>query len=180
MKLSTLPSTSRSGRRANAAWRRRGLIGLAALVSYSTAVGWQAQSVSYPLYRSVDPGSFAAYHAQYNHSIPLVVVLPGFVGFAAATSFYWTRPAEVPKWAAAVVSLSGVVSLISTVAWAIPMHDRLDRIGQSPDTIDSLLRANLVRSVALTTGAVTLWWCLSRLVAGRRTDSGAAGGALVD
>ena len=57
---------------------------------------------------------------------------------------------------AGLVAAAGAVSLVSTVAWAIPMHDRLDRIGQDAATIDSLLSANLVRSVALTVGTVAL------------------------
>lgn len=172
-----LPS-SRSGRRLGATWRRRGLIGLTAVTSYSMALGWQAQLVSYPLYRAVDPASFPAYHLQYNDSIPLVVILPGFVSFLAAAAFHWTRPAEVPRWAATVVGLSGVVSLAATVAWAIPMHDRLDEIGQSAATIDSLLQANLVRSLALTVGTLMLCWCISRVFAVPRTAATADSSAV--
>lgn len=149
--------TSRGG------WRRWNLVGLTALTAYSTALGWQAQLVSYPLYRAVDDDSFATYHQQYNESIPWVVVVPGFVGFASALAFYWTRPAEVGRPVALLVSATGLTSLMSTVLWAIPMHDRLDEIGQSDPTIDSLLQANLVRTVGLTVGTLALSWCLGRL-----------------
>ena len=50
--------------------------------------------------------------------------------------------------------------------WAIPMHDRLDQIGQSAATLDSLLQANLVRSLALTAGTAALVWCVAKV--GRR------------
>ena len=62
----------------------------------------------------------------------------------------------MPRGLAGVVAGSGLVSLVSTVAWAIPRHDRLDRIGQDEATIASLIDANLVRSLALTAGAVAL------------------------
>jgi hypothetical protein len=104
---------------------------------------------------------FAAYHSKYNAAIPVVVILPGFLTFLAGTVFYWTRPLDVPRRAAALVGAAGVTSLLSTVIWAIPMHDRLDQAGQSVDTINSLLHANLLRSLALTTGAVTLSWCVA-------------------
>jgi hypothetical protein len=143
-------------------WRRWNLVGLTALTAYSTALGWQAQLVSYPLYRAVDADGFAAYHQQYNESIPWVVVLPGFVGFGSAVAFYWTRPADVGRAVALLVSASGVTSMVATVRWAIPMHDRLDEIGQSGPTIDSLLDANLLRSVSLTVGTLALCWCLGR------------------
>jgi hypothetical protein len=137
-------------------WRRAHLVGLTALTAYSTAVGWQAQVVSYPLFRAVPPEDFLAYHAQYNAAIPFVVVVPGFVSFLACAAFPWTRPPDVPRGLASVVAAGGIGALISTVAWAIPMHDRLDRIGQSAPTIDSLLEANLLRTLVLTAGTVAL------------------------
>lgn len=151
------------GALAGPAWRRWNLAGLTALTAYSTAMGWQAQLVSYPLYRAVAPEDFAAYHALYNAGIPLVVVVPGFVGFLAGTAFWWTRPAHVPRAVAGVVSAAGLTALLSTVLWAIPAHDRLDRDGFSHVTVDSLLQANLVRSLALTAGTAALVWCVGRL-----------------
>ena len=61
-----------------------------------------------------------------------------------------------------MVAGAGLVSLLATVLWAIPMHDRLDQIGQDAATIDSLLSANLLRSLALTAGTAALVWCLTR------------------
>jgi hypothetical protein len=149
--------TDRATTRAvRASWRRAHLVGLTALTAYSTAVGWQAQLVSYPLFRAVPPEDFLGYHAQYNAAIPVVVIVPGFVSFLACAAFPWTRPADVPRDLAAVVAGAGVGALVSTVAWAIPRHDRLDAIGQDAATIDSLLDANLVRSLLLTAGTVAL------------------------
>lgn len=145
-----------------ASWRRWYLAGLTALTAYSTALGWQAQQVSYPLYRAVGAAEFPAYHLQYNQAIPLVVVIPGFVGFLAAAGFYRARPPELPRTVAALISVTGVVALASTVFWAIPMHDRLDAQGQSAATIDSLLQANLVRTLALTAGSLALVWSVVR------------------
>jgi hypothetical protein len=89
-------------------------------------------------------------------------ILPGFASFLAGTAFYWTRPRDVPSRVAAVVGVAALTSLLSTVLWAVPMHDRLDQAGQSAATIDSLLQANLLRSLALTTGTIALCWCLAR------------------
>ncbi len=118
--------------------------------------------MSYPLFAAVSPDDFAAYHSQYNAAIPVVVILPGFLAFLAGTAFYWTRPLDVTRPVAALVGAAGVISLLSTVLWAIPMHDRLDRVGLSAATIDSLLEANLLRSLALTVGALTLAWCVAK------------------
>ena len=151
-------------------WRQLNLAALTALTGYSAALGWQAQVVSYPLYRAVGDAEFAEYHRRYNQAIPLVVVAPGFASFLSGAAFYWTRPADVPSPVAAVVSAAGVVSVASTVLWAIPMHDRLDRAGRSAATIDSLLRANLLRTAALTTSTLALVWSVWR--GGRRSVRG--------
>jgi hypothetical protein len=144
-------------------WRHWNLIGLTALTAYSTAIAWQAQMVSYPLYRAVDRASFATYHEQYNQAIPAVVILPGFLSFLAGAAFYWTRPAGTPRATAALVSVAGITSLLTTVLWAIPLHDRLDDLGPSAATIDGLLDANLVRTGALSAATLALLWCQVRL-----------------
>ncbi len=78
-------------------WRQLNLAALTALTAYSAALGWQAQVVSYPLYRAVGDAEFAAYHRQYNEAIPLVVIAPGFVSFLSGAAFYWTKPADVRR-----------------------------------------------------------------------------------
>jgi hypothetical protein len=159
---SARPARSAPRAPAGPAWRRWNLVALTALTSYSTAIGWQAQRVSYPLYGAVGVDDFPAYHRRYDRAIPLVVVAPGFATFLAGAAFPWTRPGEVPARAAAVVSAGGVTALLATVLWAIPRHDRLNREGWSEATLESLLRANLVRSLALSTATAALCWCLGR------------------
>lgn len=124
----------------------------------------------YPLFRATGKSEFPAYHLQYNEAIVWPVIVPGFLGFASAAAFLWTRPPDVPRSAAAVVSLSGVTCILSTVLWAVPMHDRLDEIGQSAATIDSLLAANLVRTVALSISLGLLGWSVGRLLQRRRIE----------
>ncbi len=91
-----------------------------------------------------------------------MVIAPGFASFLSGAVFYWTRPAHVSRPVAAIVSVAGVVSIATTVLWAIPMHDRLDHVGRSDATIDSLLRANLLRTAALTTSTLALVWTVWR------------------
>lgn len=145
-------------------WRVWNLAAVAALTAYSTGIAWQAQFVSYPLYRATSADEFPAYHLAYNAAIPGVVIIPGFLGFLACTAFPWTRPAGVPRAATTLVAISGLGSILSTVLWAIPRHDQLDRIGQDAPTIASLIQANGVRTAMLTLGAATLSWTLVRLI----------------
>lgn len=143
-------------------WRDWNLLVLAGLHVYSAAIGWQAQAVSYPLYRSVGADGFLDYHAAYNDAIPLVVIVPGFLTFLGAAAFPWTRPHDVPRGIGALIGGAGLVSLLSTVLWAIPRHDDLDRLGRDAGTIDSLLQANAVRVAALSAGTLAIGAVLGR------------------
>lgn len=155
-------TSSASVRTAEPSWRVWNLAGITALTAYSTGVAWQAQFVSYPLYRAMSAEEFPGYHLAYSGAIPGVVIIPGFLSFLACTAFPLTRPAGVSRAAATIVALAGLGSLLATVAWAIPMHDRLDRIGQDAATIDSLLRANALRTGCLTVAAGVLSWVVVR------------------
>ena len=149
-------------------WYRLGLFGLSA---YSMAIGWQAQLVSYPLYREVAAADFPAYHLYYNGAIPIVVIVPGFLTFLASIGYWWSRPHDQTRAGAGLVAVSGLGALLATVAWAIPRHDELDRVGQSLPVIDSLLQANLVRSLLLSAGTLALGWSLGRrLTRGDRVE----------
>ena len=146
------------------ALRRWNLIGTTTLSAYSTALGWFAHKAAYPLFGEVGSGDFAGYHQFYNEAIVWPVIVPGVAGFLAATVFPWTRPREIPRPAAWLVGATGLTCLVSTLLWAIPMHDRLDAQGFANPTLDSLLAANLVRTAALTAGTLTLGWCLRRMM----------------
>ncbi len=154
----------RTTARAPGGWRIWNLVAVTALTAYSTGLSWQAQFVSYPLFGRVSAAEFPGYHLDYNTAIVGVVIVPGFLGFLATIAFLWTRPAAVSLRAAAVVAVSGLGSILSTVLWAIPAHDRLDRIGQDAATLQSLLTANAVRTGFLTLGAVMLCWIVVDLL----------------
>jgi hypothetical protein len=158
---------TRRSRVRDGSWRWWTAVGTFGITAYSTAIGWQAQAVSYPFFRTVPADHFLAYHAQYNESIPLVVIAPGFVAFLAGIAFPWLRPAGTSRAAAVAVSVAGGVSLLSTVLFAIPRHDELDRVGQDAQVVAELLQANVVRSLALTVGTLALGWVLGRALTRR-------------
>jgi hypothetical protein len=162
------PATIASHKRAS--WRVVNLAAVAALTAYSAGVSWQAQLVSYPLYRAVSAAEFPSYHLAYNASIPWVVIVPGFLSFLACIAFLWTRPALIPLGVAALIALCGLGSILTTVLWAIPMHDQLDRIGQDAGAIASLIQANALRTGLLTLSAVLLSWCLLHLAKTARAE----------
>ncbi len=144
-------------------WREHFLIWFLVLAGYNLGVAVQAQFVSYPLYKAPGSAEFLSYHAQYNESIPLPVILPGFAFMLLSAAFVALRPAVVSRAVALAVTACGLVGLLTTTAWAIPRHDELDRIGQSLPTIDSLLMANAVRTLAFAVEVALLVWIARRV-----------------
>lgn len=144
-------------------WRDANLVAVTAVSAYSAAICWQCQVVSYPLLAHVSAGDFPAYHQRYSGSILGVTIIPGFVSFLACAALVWTRPAGVSQRASALVSVCGMTAFAATAGVAIPMHRRLAEIGQSAPTIDNLLSANLVRTIALSVAtAILMRWSYAR------------------
>jgi hypothetical protein len=158
----TLSRPTAAARWSRSDWRSWNLAAVAALTAYSTGVAWQAQFVSYPLFGRLSAAEFPAYHLAYNEAIPGVVVIPGFLTFVVCIAFLFTRPADTSRTMAGLIALTGLGSVLSTVLWAIPMHDQLDRIGQDAATLRSLLTANAVRTAFLTVGTVGLFGIIAR------------------
>lgn len=113
--MTTALTTPEATRAAQGGWRGWNLAALTAMSGYVTALGWQAQLVSYPLFRAVGREEFLDYHAQYNDGIVWVVIVPGFATFLSQVAFWWTRPAGTSRTAAALVAAGGVTAIASTV-----------------------------------------------------------------
>ncbi len=150
------PAPSTGGAPRFRRWREANLVAVTAVSAYSAAICWQCQVVSYPLFAQVSANDFPMYHQRYSGSIMGVTIIPGFVSFLACAALAWTRPAGVSRRAGALVSACGVTALAATTGVAIPMHRRLAEIGQSAPTIDNLLSANLVRTIALSVATALL------------------------
>ena len=118
-------------------------------------VGWQAQAVSYPLFRAVPTEDFLAYHAQYNEAIPLVVIVPGFLSFLACAAFPWTgRPTCRAGWRASSQAAGWCRWCRRSHGRSRDTTGRQDRPGRGDDREPH--DANLWWSLALTAGAVAL------------------------
>ena len=134
------------------------LLALTALAWYVAGVSVLTTRVSYPLYTTVPPGAFVAYHRHYGRQIPPVVVAPAFVAFLGCLVLPLTRPPAVPSGIALAVAAGGLVAVLATVGVAIPSHVRLQRDGFTGDAYDRLRAADRVRTTACLLDAVLLGW----------------------
>jgi hypothetical protein len=115
-------------------------------------VGWTVQLVVYPAFALVGPDSWADYHARHTRAITWVVAVP-WVGQGVSTAALLLRPPAAGWPAAGVLAVLAAVTVVATVAVAVPAHGRLGE-RYRPADLRTLLRANLARTLAWTGSAV--------------------------
>jgi len=126
-------------------------------VSALAGIGWVVQCVVYPAFALVGASEWAAYHARHTRAITPVVGLPW-----AAQGISTVALLLAPGRLAADLGLSALalVTVVSTVAVAVPAHARLAAIDTravpgSESVLRVLLRANLVRTLAWSVAMAT-------------------------
>ena len=118
---------------------------------------WTVQTVHYPLFAGVGEDTWAAYEAEHQRRITLVVGPAMLVELATAVWLVLARPAALPAWAVVLgAALVGVV-WASTAFVQVPLHATL---GGAFDggAHARLVATNWVRTAAWTArGALVLW-----------------------
>nr|MEE4268808.1 hypothetical protein [Candidatus Krumholzibacteria bacterium] len=117
-----------------------------------TGLIWMVQVVHYPLFATVGPESFSAYHARHSRQISYVVVPLMFVELGTAVVWLWVSPSSSLAWLG--VGLL-VLIWVSTFAWQVPQHRVLAQ-GFQEVAHGRLVATNWVRTVGWTMRAVLL------------------------
>jgi hypothetical protein len=115
-------------------------------------VGWVVQVVVYPAFRLVGPAEWARYHAGHTGAISRVVAVPWLVQ-GVSTAALLLAPDPGGRTAALALAVLALVTVVATVAVAVPVHGRITAGPGTKDVAD-LLRANLVRTVAWSASTV--------------------------
>jgi hypothetical protein len=113
-----------------------------------TGVGWVVQLVVYPAFRLVGAGEWAAYHERHMRGISRVVGVP-WLAQGVSTAALLLAPGAVGLPVAIVLAALALVTVVVTVAAAVPVHGRLQGAPGAAD-VAVLLRANLARTLAWT------------------------------
>jgi hypothetical protein len=120
---------------------------------YNLGTIWLVQITVYPLFGKVGRAEYVAYHAFYASSIPLPVIVPGFLSFFMPMAVYAALPDSVPVWMALANVAMGLVGLAVTVLLEIPRHNRLERGGKDDRLIGELIAYNWPRTASITVSA---------------------------
>lgn len=124
---------------------------LACLASALFMMGliWFVQVVHYPLFRRVDAGGFARYHADHSRLTTRVVLLP-MVAELATAAILMARPTPGSGRVLAGIGLAAALLAWASTAWVqVPLHGRLAS-GFDPKWQAALVRTNWVRTFAWT------------------------------
>ena len=112
-------------------------------------VGWVVQLVVYPAFRLVGAGEWARYHDAHMRAITRVVAVP-WLAQGVSTAALLIAPTAVGRPAAAVLAVLALVTVVATVAGGGARARAAGCGARAPATSPSLLRANLVRTLAWT------------------------------
>lgn len=131
-----------------------GLLVLHALgASFMTGLGWFVQAVHYPLFGFADPDRWDRYHAEHSRRTAGVVTVPWAIQGFTALALVGVRPTGVSIVLIVIAVLLAGVTVVATVAFALPAHASLARAFDS-DAHRHLVRTNWIRTVAWTLAAV--------------------------
>jgi len=123
---------------------------------------WVIQVIHYPLFASVGPENFAAYHASHMRLTTWVVGPPMLLELGATALLLIARPAGIPAW---LVWLgAGLLAVVwaSTALLQVPAHTVLSQ-GLDPDVVKRLVNGNWIRTAGWTARAGVALWMLANV-----------------
>ncbi len=118
---------------------------------------WTVQVVHYPLFAGVGEGTWAAYEAEHQRRITLVVGPTMVLELVTAVWLVLARPEAVPAWAAVAGALLVGLIWASTALVQVPLHAALG--GAFDEAAHArLVATNWVRTATWTVrGGLVLW-----------------------
>ena len=123
---------------------------------YMVGVIWMCQIAHYPLFSDIGD-ALPRYQARNVRLTTWVVGLPMLAEAGIAVVLLFWRPAEIPLWTAIVGLALVIVIWIATMAFSVPMHERLGH-DYADGAHRRLVQTNWIRTVAWTArGALVLW-----------------------
>lgn len=120
-------------------------------VGYLTGLVWVVQLVVYPGFRAVgSAASWPSFHDAHSRAMGLAVGPPWAVQGGTLAVLLVDRPAGVPTWLVLLAAALGLVTVVVTLVWSVPLHGRLQPY--DPDAAGRLLKTNWLRTAAWTAG----------------------------
>lgn len=127
---------------------------------FNTGLQYYTTVSTYPLFQDVDEKNFVSFHKAYERKLPLSIYAPYALLMLSTLSLLFARPEEVALlWIVVLLILNGSIMVVS-LAFAAPVHAKLDREGKNPSDLAKLRRFNLPRLLAATASSLLVLYLL--------------------
>ena len=140
-------------------------LALAFATFFMNAVHWYTQVQTYPLFSWVPEEGFVALHEEYERRLPVALYAPYALLMAANVLLFFFAPEGVGLgWVIALFSLNAFI-MAESLAFAAPVHYRMDREGKDERAIRKLVFFNSFRLAAGTASSLVVLYLLATLLA---------------
>lgn len=140
------------------------LLLVAVTSALNTGLQYYTTVSTYPLFSDLPAEAFVGYHQAYERRLPLAIYLPYALLMAGNLLLLFVRPAAVALgWVVLLLVLNGSIMAVS-LAFAAPVHARLDREGKRAELLMLLRRYNLPRLLASAAGTLVLSLLLAQVL----------------
>lgn len=128
---------------------------------FNTGLQYYTTVSTYPLFSALDEANFVPFHKAYEGKLPLSIYVPYSLWLLVTLALLWVRLDGVALgWVVALLLLNGSIMAVS-LAFAAPVHARLDRVGKNADDLAKLRRFNLPRLLAATASSLVVLYLLA-------------------
>ncbi|MBC8078054.1 MAG: hypothetical protein H7Y32_18395 [Chloroflexales bacterium] len=138
------------------------LVLTALLTFFNTGLQYYTTVSTYPLFSDLAAEAFVPYHQAYERRLPFAIYVPYTLLMLTTILLAFVRPASVALgWVFVLLALNGSIMAVS-LAFAAPIHARLDREGKNERWLHLLRRYNLPRLLAASASSLILCLLLVR------------------
>jgi hypothetical protein len=144
--------------------------GLAVLVAtvfttfFNNALHFYTQVQTYPLFAWVGREEFVPFHKEYQRRLPVAIYAPYTLLMVSNALLLFFRPDGVALgWVVALLILNASI-MAESLAFAAPVHYRMDREGRSKEDVGRLVHFNGIRLAIATLSSGIVAYLLVRVL----------------
>jgi hypothetical protein len=133
---------------------------------FMNALHWYTQVQTYPLFAWVPKGEFVHFHQEYERRLPVALYAPYALLMVSNAVLFFVPPEGVGiLWVLALFLLNACIAAES-LAFAAPVHRRMDREGKDEEAVRKLVNLNSFRLAAGTVSSLIALYLLAGLLMG--------------
>lgn len=132
---------------------------------FNNALHWYTQVTTYPLFAWIGQKEFLPFHKEYQRRLPFSIYAPYSLLMVGTLLLMFFRPPQISfTWIVLLIVVNAAI-MIESLAFAAPVHKRLDLQGHSDERgIQQLIRYNGVRLVTSSVSSIVVLYLLTKVI----------------